>query len=196
MANELPYEIIAGPLEVYIAPVGETMPAVTAEPPAGNWVLLGTVGDTEYSEEGVHVRHTETVEDYKSLGSTAPVKSFRTEEGLMISFVLNDLTLEEYSRVLNLNTVALSSNDKTLSMYKGGPVATRALLVRGADMGPYGTAYNIQWEIPRVRPSGDQDIVFAKGAPAGLQVEFTALIDLDAASDAARFGLIRTQYQN
>ncbi len=190
-----PFEIIAAPFEAYVAPVGESFPAVTLEPPVGNWVLIGTLGDTNYGEEGVTVQHSETVEDFRSLGSTGPVKSFRTEEDLLISFMLHDLTLEEYSRALNFGTVTTSSDDKLLPMYQGQDVAYRALLVRGNNAGPYG-AYNIQFEIPRVREDSAPEVVFTKGIPAGLALSFRAMIDLSAATDGARFGNIRTQFQN
>lgn len=191
-----PFEIVAAPYEIYVAPVGESFPAITAEPPGGNWGLLGTLGDTNYSEDGVSVQHTETVEDFRSLGSTGPVKSFRTEEDLLVSFMLHDLTLEEYARALNFGTVATDSNDKTLAMYQGQEVAYRALLVRGNGAGPYGAGYNMQYEIPRVREDSAPEVIFKKGDPAGLALVFRAMIDLNAATDGARFGNIRTQFQN
>ncbi len=191
-----PFELVTGPFEVYIAPVGESFPAVTLEPPVGNWVLLGTLGDTNYGEEGVTVQHTETVEDFRSLGSTGPVKSFRTEEDLLISFMLHDLTLEEYARALNFGTVATASDDKTLPMYQGQEVAYRALLLRGNDKGAYGAGYNFQYQIPRVREDSAPEVIFTKGTPAGLALVFRTMIDLSAATDGARFGLIRQQFQN
>jgi len=193
---QAPFEIIAAPFEVYIAPVGEAMPAVTLEPPAGNWVLLGTLGDAEYGEDGVTIQHSETIEDFRSLGSTGPVKSFRTEEDLLISFMLHDLTLEEYARALNFNTVQTDADDKLIDLYRGQQVLYRALLVRGNDTGPYGASYNIQYEVPRVRPDSAPEVVFQKGTPAGLALQFRAMIDLNAAADADRFGILRTQFQN
>lgn len=196
MANQQPYEITAGPVEVYIAPVGESMPAIGTEPPGGNWTLIGTIGDDETSEEGVSIQHTESLEVFRGLGSTAPMKVFRTAEDLIIGFSLADLTLEEYARKLNFNTVATDTDDKTLDMYKGDVVLYRALLIRGEDKGPYGASYNIQWEIPRVYASGDAEIVWVKGSPAMLAIQFTAAADLNASADSDRFGVIRTQFQN
>lgn len=196
MANQTPYEIVAGPIEVYVAPVGESFPAIGTEPPGGNWTLLGTNGDSNYGDDGVTIEHPQTVEDFRGLGSTAPMKSFRTEEDLLISFMLADLTLEEYARVLNFNSVATDSDDKTLDIYRGHDVLYKALLIRGEDRGPYGTSYNIQWQIPRVREDSSPEVVFQKGSPAMLAVSFRAMADLNASADADRFGLIRTQFQN
>ena len=170
------------------------MPSIGTEPPGGNWTLLGTLGNQNYGEEGVTVSHSESVEDFRGLGSTGPIKSFRTEEELTISLMLHDLTLEEYARAFNFVTVATDSDDKTMDLYRGNEVAYRALLVRGA--GPYGANYNLQYENPRVRSDSTPEIVFQKGTPAGLALQFRALEDLVAASESARFGIIRSQFQN
>lgn len=191
-----PFEIVAAPLELYVAAVGESFPAIDTEPPGGNWVLIGTSGDDNYSEDGVTVQATETVEDFRTLGGTGPVKSFRTEEDLIVSVTLHDLTLEELARAFNFNTVSDDSDDRTMNLYKGREVTYMALLVRGNGAGPYGTGYNVQWEIPRVRISGEPELVFTKGEPVGVAIEFMALQDLSASSDAERFGRIRTQFQN
>lgn len=194
--GQTPYEIIAGPAEVYVAPVGESMPSIGTEPPGGNWTLLGTLGIQEYGEEGVTVSHQESVEDFRGLGDTGPIKAFRTEEELTIAFMLHDLTLEEYARAFDFATVATDTDDKTLDIYKGNEVAYRALLVRTNGISPYGATYNLQYEVPRVRSDATPEIVFQKGAPAGLALQFRAMVDLSAASESARFGIIRTQFQN
>lgn len=188
-----PYEIVIAPFSVYVAPVGESFPAVTADPPGGNWVEIGTNGNINFGEDGVTVQHQETVEDHRGLGSTGILKSGRTEEDMLISFTLHDLTLEEYTRALNFRSVATETNDKVLDIYMGHEVAYRALLVRGVS--PYMDSANLQYEIPRVRAESAQEVVFQKGNPAGLQMMFRVLHDLNAASSADRFGRVRTQFQ-
>ncbi len=190
-----PYEIVAGPVEIYIAPVGEAFPGVATEPPGGNWTLIGARGSTNYSEDGVSVQHTESVENLRTLGSTGAVKSFRTEEDLIVGFTLNDTTLESFQNALNFNAVTTGANDKSISPYKGPEVRYRALLVRGNGKSPYDSSMNIQWEIPRVRADPTVELVYQKGEPIGLALQFMALIDLNAASDDARFGTLRAQFQ-
>ncbi len=191
-----PFEIVAGPIEVYIAPVGESFPLIGAEPPGGNWVLVGTEGASNTSEDGVTINLTETVEDFRTLGGTDIVKSFRTEEDMTISMVLADMTFEQVARALNFNTVTTDTDDKTIPLYKGAEVSYMALLVRGNDGSPYGQGYNLQFQVPRVRPSGEPEMVWVKGEPVGVAVEFMALRDLSAASDSLRFGIARAQFQN
>lgn len=192
-----PYEIIAAPLTVWQAPVGEAFPEIDAAP-AGNWEKIGTLGDQEYAEEGVTVAHPQTIETYRGLGNTGPIKAFRTEEDFMIRFVLNDLTLEQYALVLNGNTVtttaagAGTAGFKELPSYRGLTVARYALLARGI-WSPYGAGWNAQYEVPVCYQSASPEPVYQKGTPAGLAFEFTALIDTNAASEAERFGRIKIQ---
>lgn len=186
-----PLEILSGPLDVYIAPVGEAFPTVSTSPPGGNWTLLGSNGDLNYGEDGVTVAHEESVEEFRMLGSTGPVKAVRSEESLMVRLLLADLSPAQYKYALNFNTVTSNASDDEIDTYKGREVATRALLVRGPS--PVFDGGNAQWEVPRVHVGGEPEIVFQKGEPAGIEIEFRALIDLNAASDAKRFGVFRVQ---
>lgn len=191
-----PYQIVAGPFEVYVAPVGETFPSIDTSPPSGNWTLLGTNGAEEYNEDGVTVAHEETIEDFRMLGATGAVKSNRSSESLAVRLTLHDLTLEQYAAALNFNSVTTTAAGagtqgfREIPMYRGFTVAQRAILVRGVGQSPYGDSYNMDFQIPRARVASSPEVVFQKGQPAGLALEFMALIDLNAASDAERFGKI------
>lgn len=189
-----PFELISGPFEVYLAPVGEAFPAIDAAP-AGNWTLIGSGGSRNYDSEGVTIEHGETIEYYRPLGTPAPVKGFRTEEDLMIRFTLNDLTLEQYRRTLNENAVTTNAGppaNKEIDIAKGKDVAQRALLVRGDS--PYGATWNLQYEVPVVVEEGTPEVVAQKGGPAGLALVYRALRDPSAASEAKIFGVLRAQH--
>ncbi len=191
-----PYEIIATPLSVYLAPVGEPFPEVD-EAPAGNWAQIGAGGNLNYAEEGVTVAHGQEITEWKGLGSTAPRKAFRTAESLMISLMLADVSAEAYQVALNQNAITTTAagsgvpGSKQINMYLGPTVDTRALLIRG--LSAYNEAYAAQWEVPVVYESASPETVFVKDAPAMLALEFKALEDPDATSAAARFGSIRHQ---
>src|SRR3989304_7428136 len=96
--NVSPFEIIAGPATVYVAPVGETFPAVNAVP-AGNWLSLG---DTD---GGVTVEPQQAVNMLRPDQAIGPVKAIRTEVDLHVTFNLAELTLETMAKVLNNVTV-------------------------------------------------------------------------------------------
>ena len=175
-------EIINGPLELYIAPVGEANPDVD-EAPAGNWLKLGTSGDKNYHEDGVSIAHEQTIEEQRVLGSTGPIKAMRTEEGLVVTVQLLDLSPTEYARILNDNAVtSVAPGSGTpgydhVGLHRGLNVAEMALLIRGENKSPMDLTMAVQWEIPRVYMRSSPTPVFVKGQNAGLEFEFVALED-------------------
>ncbi len=197
--NVQPFEIIVAPFSAYWAPTGEAFPAIDAAP-SGNWTLIGKSGDRNYSEEGVTVRHSQTVELIRTLGSTGPRQASRTEELFSITFTLFDMRLEQYRLAINLNTVAVTAAGsgtagfKELPLYRGVQVATHALLLRGIS--PEGDGWNRQYEVPYCFHSGSPEPVYRKGQAAGLALDFTTIEDINAASDAERFGRLLDQHQD
>lgn len=193
-----PFEIMAAPFSAWWAPVGEAFPAIDAAP-AGNWALIGTSGDLNYSEDGVTVVHSQTIEKTRPLGATGARKAFRTAEDQMVRFTVWDMTLEHYRKALNDNAVATTAAGsgtagyKALQLYRGLDVALMSLLLRGNASG-YGDGWNTQYEIPVCFQSGSPEPVHRKGQPAGLALEFDTLIDPNAASEAARFGRLLVQH--
>ena len=194
MDNSAPLEIIAGPIEVWLGPVGEAFPDI-GEVPAGNWVKVGTNGDKNITEDGVSVSHPQTLEVFRSLGSTGPVKAFRTEEDLIISFTLADLTLEQYKFVLNGGAVtdvpaaAGVGGYRKLPLLRGLDVTQYAMLARG--LSPYMATGKADYQVPRVVHQGEPEAVFVKGTPAGLLFEMRAIEDPDFAG--GRFGQVLAQ---
>jgi len=188
-----PLEVVAAPFEIYIAPTGESFPD-TDEVPAGNWVKIGTSGNRNITEDGVTVQHEQTIEQFRSLGSTGPIKSFRTEEGLIITFTLVDLTLENYKYALNFNTVSTTAaasgvpGYREIDLWQGLDVVQKALLVRGVNASPYLANSEVQWEVPVVYENAAKEVVASKGTPIGLALEYIALEDPSAASESKRFG--------
>lgn len=189
--NSAPFEIVAGPLELYLAPVGEAFPPIDVAP-AGGWVKVGASGKRNYSEDGVSVNHDQTVEGFRAAGTTGKRKMFRTEEDLRITVSLADVTLEQYKYALNGNTVTNAAGDpRKIGLSRGRQVTEYALLARGAS--PYGDDFHVQYEVPRCAEVGSQEVSFQKGTPAMLQLEFEALEDDNAASEDERFGRLLAQ---
>lgn len=191
-----PYEIIISPADVYLAPSGSTFPDVDT-PPTGTWKLLGTAGKKNYSEDGVTVTHEQTLEPHRTAGSTGPVKVARTEEGLTFEGVLEDLSLEEYAKVLNDVTVADvaaasgTPGYRSIPLRQGLDVAEFAMLVRFPS--PYGDGFTAQYQVPRVYQAANPAPAFNKSGAAGLAFSFTALEDPDATVDEERFGKLVAQ---
>jgi hypothetical protein len=195
-----PYEIIAQPFTLWVAAVDTAFPAVDTDPD-GSWTKIGTSGDLNYTEDGVTVKHSQTVEVFRALGSTGPRKAFRTEEEMNISLVLADLTLEQYALAMNYNPVTHDApgvgtpGTKSLGLSRGLEVPQRALLVRGQGS-PYGTGWAMQYEIPVAVQVGEPEVVFVKGEAAGLALEFMVLEDPDASDEAERFGRVVAQTED
>ena len=193
-----PNEIIAAPFTLYVAPVGTAFPAIGAEP-ASPWMMVGTSGDRSMTEEGVTIAHSQSINGVRSAGSTGQVKAFRTEEDLMVSLTLMDISLEQYSLALNSNAVTTvaagvgAPGVKSIQLYRGVKVAMMALLVRGTASA-YGPDWKAQYEIPVCYQAGDADPVFTKGEPAGLALEFATVEDNDAATPEQRFGRLVMQH--
>lgn len=195
-----PYEIIAAPFTVWWGEVGATFPLIDAAPDTEDWTKIGTSGDRNYSNDGVTVVHAQTTEAVRTAGATGPVKVLRTEEDLIVRLTLFDLKLEQYRMVVNQNEVVTTAAGvgtagfKTIKLYRGVDIALMALLVRGSHS-PEGAGWNTQYQIPACYLTGTPEPVFTKGQPAGLALEWTAIEDPDAATDADRFGRLIVQHQ-
>lgn len=193
-----PYEIVAQPFTAWIAAVGVAFPSIDQDP-GGSWTKIGTSGDLNYTEDGVTVTMEQAIEKFRALGSTGARKAFRTEEDLMIAFTVADLTLEQIKAALNGNTVATTAPGigtagyKKIGLSRGLAVTEYALLLRGAAASPYGDDWVAQFEVPRCYQNSNPEIVFVKGEPAGVAMEFAALEDPDAASADERFGRLIAQ---
>lgn len=193
-SNAQPYEVIAGPIEVYRAPVLTAFPAID-ESPAVDWVLLGVNGSKNYAESGVIVRHPNEITTFNALGRTGPVKNWRTNEGLEIELVLHDFTAEAYAMALNKETTDIVDTpaaagvvgDRRLPLTRGVSIPSFALLLR-CGMSPYGDGWNSQFEIPLAQNVGAPELVFNKTTPVGMQFIFRCLEDA-----ALGFGSVRFQ---
>jgi hypothetical protein len=132
-----PLELISGPFDVYVAPVGEAFPDVDTTP-AGNWFKLGTNGAKNYDEGGVKVKHGQKLSKVFTLGSTGPRKVLREQETMVVSFTLLDLSPEQYAKVLNdaaVSSVAAAAGTpgyKKTALRRGSSVSEFAVLVKGA----------------------------------------------------------------
>jgi|SRR5690606_24641249 len=198
MANTVPYEIIAAPFTLWVAPVGTAFPAVD-DAPTDPWVKIGTSGNLNYdSDTGVVVSHPQSINKFRGLGDSGPRKVFRGEEDLIIRIALADVTPEQYAQAINGNAVtdtppgSGTAGTRKLGLSRGFTVNTVALLVRG-DASPYGATGVMQYEVPIAAQVGNPEVVYRKDQAALLQLEWHALVDPNAASVDERFGRLVAQ---
>lgn len=187
-----PFEVIAGPVEVWVAPLATAMPSVDTAP-TGPWILLGANGSKNIEESGVTIHDSATVTPFRTLGALMPVKTFITSEDFGVEFTLADLTLEMWDKarggpataagnvVTFAPTVPLPGT-KSLNLVRNGVLSTNALLVRaGVGMSPYSTVgadYAAQYEFPKaICPGEGIQLVYVKGVPVGIHYKWTILYD-------------------
>ena len=193
-----PFEIIAAPFTVWVAPVGTAFPLINVAP-AAPWVLLGTRGNFNYSEDGVTVTHEEEIEELRMLGATGPITARRVSEGCVVGLTMHDLTLEQYLHILEhqtLTTVAAGTGiagHRSIGLSRGTTVRQRALLVRGPS--PYGAGWNMQYELARGFFRSEAEVVYQKGEPAGLELQFVSLVNLATSTpEHQQLGVLRAQH--
>jgi hypothetical protein len=196
--NQIPFEVIGAPLELWFAPVGTAFTLIDTIP-TSPWTLLGTSGDLSYDEDGITIEHAQSVDPWRPLGDAGPRKYFRTEEDVKISVVIADMTLEQLKHALNENTVTTvppgvgTAGYKKIGLSRGLTIATQALLCRATGYSPYGV-FNLQYEFPRVVNTGSSAPNWKRSEPALLALEFMGLVDETAGSDDERFGRLIAQH--
>jgi hypothetical protein len=175
MANTQPYEIIAGPLDVYVAPAGTAAPSL-AETPGTEWRPLGL------TEGGIKVSLPQTIVELRADQVTGVVKAVRSEEACEFTFDLASLTLENFSIALNKAFVG-GSDGHAVSLYRGGfQVQTLALLAKNDHLSPYGDS-RLQFHVPHCFQAGAPEAAFSKDAKAVLATSWHTLVNPDRTED-------------
>jgi hypothetical protein len=183
MPQQVHPEILAAPLTLWLGPVGTAFPLIDAAPGTFSdaWTMVGTNGDVNYDSTGITVTHNKTFATWTSVGSTAPIKAWCTNEALEIAVVLADLSPEQYALAMNdvpVTTVAATSEvagEMDFPLLGGYQVATFALLARG--LSAVDNTLNAQYAVPCVYQSANPAPVFKLGAPAELALTYTTLLD-------------------
>ena len=190
-SNAAPFEILAGPADIYIAAAGTAFPLIDAVP-AVAWTKLA--GALNLTEDGVKITGNGTEDAVFSLGGTGSRKGFRTRQEVSVDFVLMDATAEAYKQALDGNAIVTTvagvgvAGNKAIELsMPGGAIITKALLVR-APVSPYADLFATQWEFPRVYQKGHPETKYVKGVPVGLAFMFAVMDD-----DNGNKGKYRTQ---
>lgn len=193
MPAQDPREIVVGPLTLYFAPAIEAKDDVDGTP-SGNWVLLGTTGNENYSEAGIVITHSQTLRFTRAVGATGALKANRQTEDLTIALSLMDLSVAQYTKVLNNTTKSTDTtpNIDYIGLRRGLDVTILSMIAQGAGLSPSG-AFPIQFYVPRVVQTADPALTFSKDAEAMLATVWTALEHQAAATDEERFGRFEVQ---
>lgn len=190
MATE-PFDIIVGPADVWVADVGTGFPLVGSElskdrfvPDVSGWQYLG------FTEGGVQITHAAGAKLIHVDQTSGPVKAFRPEEVLTVSFSLVTLTLESYALAANSLDVNDNGMDRSLGLSFGFDVRQKAMVIRGPS--PYVDDDNgAQYELPVIVQTGAPQVTFSREDKSVLKLEFSTLEDPNAEDPTTRFGTLR-----
>lgn len=181
-----PFNILSGPCDVYVAPVGTAFTVVNVAP-SGSWTALGR------TEGGIMVRHTQKVELLSTDQTIGNIKAIRSEEGMEIELSLAEIDIAKMAKVLNdatVTTVTGPPHEQSFQPHRGRCVTRFALQCRGDS--PYG-AFSMQFDVPVVVQTADPELKWVNNDKVVLHTIWTALEDLTAGTEAARFGSIHAQ---
>lgn len=192
--NAVPYEVMSSPFAVYYAAADTAPPLIAANPDSTDWELIGSNRDLNYDREpGLVIALPQSVNSWRSHGDLGTRKRFPTEADLMIRLRIVDMTLEQMAHVLNLNSVTIPvAGTKQIGMSRSFTLASRALLIK-FDMSPYMENGKSQLYIYRAQNIASTEIVNKQGQPMGFDLEYAALVNPDAPSEATRFGYFQAQ---
>jgi len=186
-----PFEVIAGPIEAWVAPLLTAFPDMDDADPAVDWIWLGENGAKNIAESGVSIHDAATSNDWRALGTTMAVKNFLVSEDLRVEFDLDDVRLEMWSiarggpatTASNVTTVAAgvgTMGHKDLSLVRDlDSINTVALLLRQKQSAYGEGAFKMtQYEFPKaVCPGDGVDLVYVKGTPVAVHFNFHILYD-------------------
>jgi hypothetical protein len=184
-----PYAQITGTAKLYLAPVREPPPNISAGAPSGNWVYLGeTEGDQSIQFAGA-------LTFFRTNERGGPVKAVRPEEDVIISFTLVETTLENIARALHrasLVTTATNPEQRRMPFKRGLCPSEYALLMWGEADSPYGLypGYNY---LPRCVSASEPTITRSRTGRAAIECVFQALEDPQQADgDALGWAVVQT----
>jgi len=175
-------EVVGSPYTVWVASVNAAAPALDATDASltPTWTILGTNGINNQGSGGITVNLGETVSEFTPAGLTLPVKAWRTDEKLTVDGSVVDVTVEQFSTILDqttITTVAAGTGNpghKSIKLVRGVDMKYFSLLVRGISPYDDGTGtMKAQYVFTRVYQSGSQSPKYLKGTPAELAWEFT-----------------------
>jgi hypothetical protein len=193
LVSNKPYEIIAFPYVLWLAPGGTKMPTLAEsekaeeenEPKMTGWTRVGTSGALNYAEAGVTVSQPQTLQSFTGAGATMPRKAWRTDEAIEISLELVDLSVKQQALIFDnkaVTTVAGATGSaghpgsESFNLYRGPLLFNFAALVVGIS--PETAEYKAQYYVPACYQSAPTAAKYSlKAGPAMLALTFISIIE-------------------
>jgi hypothetical protein len=190
-ANLVPFDQLAGViLKLYIHTTeGTAEPAVTADPTASGFVLVGpTDGGQTLNFGGAKTKFYD--DDHQG-----PVKAVRPQEDVTIDTMIVGLTLEDWARVIHAASLVTSAAGppavKRMPLKRGRTSERYTVVFRAPFGSPYGN-FPMQVYIPIAEFDGEPAPAFAKDGRAGLDISIFPIED-DTQSAGNEMGWLTAQ---
>lgn len=174
-------EVVVSPANVYAAPEGTAFPATPAVAPAAAWLLIGALGNKNYTEDGVIIRAPKAAEMIRAAGTTLVRKVAITETSFEIEFDVMDMTAAQMLLAFGADPTSLVDTPAaagvagfvTFSMPTSPIPIKRAILVRA--MSPYGAEFFQDIQIQAAMQNGNIEGPLTKGAAFAAKHIWTAI---------------------
>lgn len=178
--------IVRGPYDFYVAPVGTAFTGVLS---IGSldvaWKKFAARGIRSQGDGGLTISHKQKLDEFR--GQSNVIQDIaRSEEDVIVSLEVADVSMEALSYALNSNLVTTTApssgikGHKKMPVARGPEVAALALLIiikSTQVVGEKGVLY-----IPKAVQTADNDNVGTKSSPAMTKYEFKA-VEGPAATD-------------
>ena len=108
-------EVIAGPIQIYRAPVGTVEPLPPSDMPPAPWALIGGTQATDevqtYSKDGLNIAMTDEREEVEVMNELYPIDEFITSARQKFEVKLKDMTIETLALLLG-NSLAQTARPR------------------------------------------------------------------------------------
>lgn len=141
MSEPTSTNVIAGPAQLYIAPVGSTAPPVTG---SSEWPIVwpGAWIEAGYTDSGIDFTYTPTLKSFTPDEEASPIYDILQAEKFEITATLAEATMANYQSAISASTLATDATNGVTKVSAGSqPLNYIALGVAGpAPFGADATA--------------------------------------------------------
>ena len=180
----VPFNLVVGEGQIYMAPVGESFPAIDLATPAGNWVDLGK------TEGPVTITHVRAQNMIRTNQSAMGQKEVLVSADETVAFSLAEIDLEAYGDILQNTTPTTVAAGSGTAGYREFAIAPSyspqfALLVRVKSA--YADGFR-HYEYDRGSFAADHALAYTRGDKTVIPCEFHVF---ESTSTPGQFGIIK-----
>lgn len=166
-----PNQVVFGPAEFYIAPVGTAFTDVDVVTPLAPWTKIGVAGNKDITDEGITVRGAVTDARFRGLAGVTIRKMSLVSRDFEVSFKHADLSAEALAAAYGFAEADIEddetsggTNIKRITLPTSPKPFARAAMLR-CDQSAAGDGFVTQYNIFCVNQVGGGEGLFSKSKP-------------------------------